>query len=1051
MNRAFQFLLSRQSSIVSAALGSLRRPMSSRPAILMAILVIGSQMALALIPGTGTTLAVTSSGSPVATVASGHVVSLTATVTGGGSSITTGRVKFCDAAATYCTDVHLLGEAQLTSAGTAIYRFVPAAGAHTYKAVFVGTQTHTASASSSVALQVTGSYATTTTITPSGSTGNYTLTGTVTSAPGSGTAPTGSVSFLDVTNANYSLASVPLAGAPSVLSYLTASTPSTDADPFALVVGDFNNDGISDIATADNGADQLTILLGNGDGTFTAAASPSTGSNPYAITVGDLNGDGRLDLAVSNIADGTVTILLGNGNGTFTAAALISLAAGSAPGAIIVADLNNDGILDLAVAEETTNQIFIFHGNGDGTFVSGTSLSTTLPVGSPPLAMATGDINNDGFPDLVVLSAGNQINPFIGTSSGNFTALARFSPPATEAVSLALADVDGNGRLDLILADYASSTAVILLGDGSGGFTPSASAPTTGLGPYSLAIGDLNGDGFADITTANFADGSVSVLLGKGDGTFTAAASPSVGSYPYAIATGVFSADGSVAPAIADLGDSTVTVLHGEITQTATATATGVSPLGTGTHSVKASYAGDSVYSSSMSATTNLNAQQLASTLALIANPTPSTAGQLVTLTATLSPSAAQGQTASGTVVFYNGSTALGSSSIASGVSTLALATLPTGTDLLSAVYSGDTHFLTSTSNTVSQVVNPVVNKTQTITFPPLSAHFFNPPPIPLGATASSGLPVTYTVTLGQATVSGNNVLVKSGYSGLVRITANQAGNGTYLAAPAVSQYFDVLPQGFSWTPMPIVYGTKFSVLMTATAGVPGSFVYTYAGTPLTGNKIFAVGSYVLIANFTPTGNGPMIKIPETITVTPATLTVTAHNETATYSAQVPAYTYAITGYVNGDPSSVVTGVPSITTTATIRATPTRGLVILTSPVGTYSINPHWGSLATNKNYKFAFAPGTLTITPSTSPLTITARNVTVANASLIPTNFTYTVAGQVGFDNWLTAGTGTPSLTTTATNSSAPGTYPITVAAGSFAAPNYATVHFVNGTLTIK
>jgi len=168
------------------------------------------------------------------------------------------------------------------------------------------------------------------------------------------------------------------------------------------------------------------------------------------------------------------------------------------------------------------------------------------------------------------------------------------------------------------------------------------------------------------------------------------------------------------------------------------------------------------------------------------------------------------------------------------------------------------------------------------------------------------------------------------------------------------------------------------------------------------------------------------------------------------YSSQVPTYGYSITGYVNGDTSSVVTGVPSITTLATIKATWTRGLVILTSPVGTYSINAHWGSLK-SANYTFVFVPGTLTITPATTPLTITARNVTVANASLVPSTFTYVTTGMLGFDNAATAGTGTPSVTSTATTTSPAGSYPITVSAGTFSAPNYATVNYVNGTLTIK
>jgi hypothetical protein len=207
-------------------------------------------------PATSTVLAMTSGGSGVTTVTSGSVVTLTATVNAGSGVVTPGQVNFCDATANYCTDIHLLGTAQLTSAGTATLKFRPGVGSHSYKAVFLGTPTTAASASANAALTVTavtgaGIQPSITSITPSGVQGNYTLTATV-SSNGSVT-PTGSVSFVDTSNANAVLATATLApvvvnpGFASGSTVLGQLSNLFDIGDFLSFVatGDFNGDGIS--------------------------------------------------------------------------------------------------------------------------------------------------------------------------------------------------------------------------------------------------------------------------------------------------------------------------------------------------------------------------------------------------------------------------------------------------------------------------------------------------------------------------------------------------------------------------------------------------------------------------------------------------------------------------------------------------------------------------------------------------------------------------------------------------------------------------------------
>jgi len=567
---------------------------------------------------TTTSLAMTSGGSPATMVTSGTVVTLTATVTAGSTPVTPGRVNFCDAAAAYCTDIHLLGTAQLTSAGTAALKFVPGIGSHSYKAVFVGTDSDAASSSSASALTVTGKYPTATTIAQSGSTGNYTLTATVAGYVNETglTSPTGTVSFLDTSNGNSVLGTAALGTGASALGWLNSQTPPTGGDPSFVVVGDFNGDGIPDLAVANAAATfffyqyALTILLGNGDGTFTATAtSPLTEAYPSSIAVADFNGDGIPDLAVTNYIADTLTILLGNGDGTFTATTATP-ATGSGPDSVAVGDFNGDGIPDLAVTNDYSNTVTILLGNGDGTF---TATAVSPATGNVPVSIAVGDFNGDGKADLAVANyKDGTLTILLGNGDGTFTATAVSPATGTEPFSVAVGDFNGDGKADLAVANKNggnAGTLTILLGNGDGSFTPTAVSPATGNGPESVAVGDFNGDGIPDLAVANNNGGSagtLTILLGNGDGTFTpTAVSPATGKGPDFVAVGDFHGGGVSDLAVANSKDNTATVLLTE-NQTATATASGIAPVGAGTHLVEASYPGDSNYSSSVSGTTAL-------------------------------------------------------------------------------------------------------------------------------------------------------------------------------------------------------------------------------------------------------------------------------------------------------------------------------------------------------------------------------------------------------------------------------------------------------------
>jgi hypothetical protein len=264
-------------------------------------------------------------------------------------------VNFCDATATYCTDIHVLGTAQLTSAGTATMHFVPGIGSHSYKAVFAGTATYGTSAAATKTLTVTAPavHTSISSIAAGGAVGNFTLTGTVMGI-GATSAPTGTVSFLDATGSNLLLSKGALvAGTTGAGQWVNSQTPATGTDPQAIATADFNGDGFPDLATVNLDDNNVTIFLGNAMGTFTQATGSPIGvsSSPSAIAAGDFNGDGIPDLAVTtNNGDSTdsITILLGKGDGTFNVATGSPMFV-SEPTAITVGDFNGDGILDLAV------------------------------------------------------------------------------------------------------------------------------------------------------------------------------------------------------------------------------------------------------------------------------------------------------------------------------------------------------------------------------------------------------------------------------------------------------------------------------------------------------------------------------------------------------------------------------------------------------------------------------------------------------------------------------------------------------------------------------
>jgi hypothetical protein len=568
---------------------------------------------------TTTTLAITSSDARADSVSAGTVVTLTATVKSKAQAVTVGQVSFCEAEAKTCTDIHLLGTAQLTSAGTAVMKFVPGIGKHSYRAVFAGTphgkQDYASSTSRNASLSVTGKFATDTSISESGSPGDYTLTATVMGLVNAATAvaPAGKVSFLDTTDANHTLAKAPLGPSALALNFVQSNAPGTNPYPQYVSVADFNGDGHLDLAvpvysifTPNSDAN---IFLGNGDGTFTAAAAfPASGQNANNFAVADFNGDGKPDLAISLPDADQVQVLLGNGDGSFTAMTPIPV---NAVFLVATGDFNGDGNADLAVMSPGASAVYILLGNGDGTFTTGATVSVAEPT-----AIAVADFNGDGIADLAVVNGGTStVTIFLGNGDGTFTTVASTPATGVEPLNITTGDFNGDGIADLAVSNQNDGypnpgTVTVLLGKGDGTFT---TAPTLQSGsiPYTVAVADFNGDGKADLVTGNAGGNDASIFLGNGDGTFAAPLSPSVGNNPIGTAVGDFNGDGLPDLAAGNNTAYTVTVVLTAETETATAVATGVAPKGSGQHAVDASYKGNAKYTGSVSLTVTLTGSEV--------------------------------------------------------------------------------------------------------------------------------------------------------------------------------------------------------------------------------------------------------------------------------------------------------------------------------------------------------------------------------------------------------------------------------------------------------
>ena len=333
-----------------------------------------------------------------------------------------------------------------------------------------------------------------------------------------------------------------------------------DSIPYSLAVGHFNKDNYSDIAVVNYGTNNVGILLGYDNGTFTSQKTYTTlsNSNPSSIVLGDFNDDNRLDIAVSNNGSGNVGIFLGHGNGSFQSQIIYPLDSNSHPEYITVADLNNDNELDIVITDSINGRLQVLRGYGNGSFATITTYDIIYESGSMPIAVA--DFNNNNQSDIIVANYGannvlvlmdyriepstRQVNYHIGSRGITTVAVTDVNndqiPDMISSLSQKIFIVNGlkNGTFDggsissinipvvgsqyICVGDIYNDNVGVLLGRGNGTFIPMTTYSTgKGSSPMWVTLGDMNNDGRLDIVCANKHSDNIAILFGNGDGTFT--------------------------------------------------------------------------------------------------------------------------------------------------------------------------------------------------------------------------------------------------------------------------------------------------------------------------------------------------------------------------------------------------------------------------------------------------------------------------------------------------------------------------------------------------
>jgi uncharacterized protein YjdB len=365
----------------------------------------------------------------------------------------------------------------------------------------------------------------------------------------------------------------------------------TGTNPYSVAIGDLDGDGKADLAVVNNGSSTVSVFHNTSSsgaitaGSFAAKVDFTTGTNPVSVSIGDLDGDGKADLAVANFSSATVSVFRNtSSSGVITAgsfAAKVDFATGANPISVAIGDLDGDGKADLAVANYTSNNVSVFRNTGSSGAITAASFAAKVDfaTGTNPRIVAIGDLDGDGKADLAVANQSSAtVSVFRNTSSsgaitaGSFAAKVDFAT-GNQPYSVAIGDLDGDGKADLAVANNGSNNVSVFRNTSSSGAITSGSFAakvdfTTGTNPRIVSIGDLDGDGKADLAVANYGSTSVSVFRNTSSsgaitaGSFAARVDFTTGTNPISVGIGDLDGDGKADLAVANYGSNTVSVIR---------------------------------------------------------------------------------------------------------------------------------------------------------------------------------------------------------------------------------------------------------------------------------------------------------------------------------------------------------------------------------------------------------------------------------------------------------------------------------------------------------
>ena len=358
--------------------------------------------------------------------------------------------------------------------------------------------------------------------------------------------------------------------------FTTGSSVAFQGEPGNVLIGDMNNDRKLDLVVTSARARSITVIEGKGDGQFGAALSNTTLAEPPGeMAIGDLNCDGKLDVAVASHDSYGVVVLTGDGKGSLTVApsspVVMKLSGHPHTHGLAVVDVNRDNKPDLITCNSSDNDISLALNDGRGNF---TRAPQSFAVGPSPYPFAVGDVNNDGWPDVVAtatatgparreqLPLSRALTLLLSDQKGGFTP--RQLPLRTgEPWFAAIADLNGDNKPDIVATHHELNAMTVMIGDGRGGFTEANGSPFDfGVSLYHLIIVDVNRDGKTDVVATS--GNSIRVLLGDGRGAFKQAGSMPVGPGAWRMAAADLNGDGAIDLVTSNSEGNSLSVLLGK-------------------------------------------------------------------------------------------------------------------------------------------------------------------------------------------------------------------------------------------------------------------------------------------------------------------------------------------------------------------------------------------------------------------------------------------------------------------------------------------------------